>query len=150
MRRPSLSLGLRRIDWRRFGRLHARAYRRLGGRGVMHLGSGREGLVLTTIGRKTGKLRSTPLVFMWHRGDIVVFPSNGGLERPPGWLLNLEAHPDRVHVQIGADWFPVTARRADEEERAQILPRAEAYNAHWREYLTYVRRELPFILLTPR
>jgi deazaflavin-dependent oxidoreductase (nitroreductase family) len=116
----------------------------------MDLGAGRQGLVLTTRGRKTGKRRSTPLVFMWHDGDIVVFPSNGGLERPPAWLLNLEAAPDDVHVQIGDDYFPVRARLASDEERARILPRARAYNAHWKEYLTYVRRELPFVLLTPR
>jgi len=116
----------------------------------MNLGSGRQGLVLTTRGRRTGKRRSTPLVFMWHDGKIVVFPSNGGLERPPAWLLNLEAHPHDVQVQIGDDCFSVDARLADAEERARILPRAEAYNAHWREYLSYVRRELPFVLLTPR
>ena len=54
-------------DWRLFGRLHTKLYKRLGGRFVDSVGLGRKVLLLTTTGRKSGKQRTTPLVYMPHR-----------------------------------------------------------------------------------
>ena len=70
-------------DWRLFGRLHAQLYKRFGGRFVGSVGLGRKVLLLTTIGRKSGQPRTTPLVFMPHGDDLIVYPSNGGKESPP-------------------------------------------------------------------
>ena len=47
--------------------------------------------------------------------------SNGGSDRPPAWLLNLEAEP-RVTVRVGRRVLRATARVATPEERAQLWP----------------------------
>jgi deazaflavin-dependent oxidoreductase (nitroreductase family) len=80
-------------DWRLFGRLHTKLYKRLGGRFVGSVGLGRKVLLLTTTGRKSGKQRTTPLVYMPHGNDFIVYPSNGGKESPPAWWLNLQTTP---------------------------------------------------------
>ena len=73
---------------------HAVLYRLLGGRLA-----GRNVLILTTTGRKTGRKRSTPLYFIRDGKDYVVIASNGGEDRYPGWWYNVRDDPD-VEVQI--------------------------------------------------
>ncbi len=133
-------------DWRAFGRLHAKLYKCLGGRFVGSVALGRKVLLLTTTGRKSGKARTTPLVYMQHGDDAIVYPSNGGKETPPAWWLNLQACPD-AHVQIGKAVHPVRARRASDAEYAELWPKAAAYNAHWKGYEAKVRRRIPLVLL---
>lgn len=136
-------------DWRSFGRLHAKIYRFLGGRFVGSVGFGRKVLLLTTIGRKSGLERTTPLVYMPHNGAWIVYASNGGKESPPAWWLNLQKNPD-ASIQIGKESHPVRARALSEAEHAEIWPFAEAYNAHWRGYRQTVKRNIPLVALEPR
>lgn len=133
-------------DWRRFGRLHAKLYRRLGGRFVGSVGFGRKVLLLTTTGRKSGLARTTPLVYMPYGQDVIVYASNGGKETPPAWWLNLQADP-RATVQIGRDKRSVVARAATEAEHAKLWPQAANYNPHWRQYAQSVTRDIPLVIL---
>ena len=50
-------------------------------------------LVLETRGRKSGKVRSVPLLYVEDDGDLVVVASSGGDPHHPAWYLNLEAEP---------------------------------------------------------
>ena len=71
---------------------------------------GTEGLVLTTIGAKSGERRSTPLV--WFPGDDgswLIVASAAGARRNPSWYYNIAAHPDQVQIQIEGRTIPVTA-----------------------------------------
>jgi deazaflavin-dependent oxidoreductase (nitroreductase family) len=133
-------------DWRAFGRLHTKLYQRLGGRFVGSVMLGRKVLLLTSTGRKSGLSRTTPLVFMQHGEDAIVYPSNGGKEAPPAWWLNLQACPD-ASVQIGKDVHPVRARAASDAEYAKLWPKAAAYNPHWKGYEAKVGRVIPLVLL---
>ncbi len=133
-------------DWRSFGRLHARLYQLLGGRIVGSVGLGRRVLVLTTMGRKSGILRTTTLVFMPHGDDVVVYPSNGGKETAPGWWLNLQANPTAT-IQIGKETRMVRARAATKSEYTELWPQAERYNPHWRNYAQTVSRPIPLVIL---
>ena len=135
-----------RRDWRLFGRLHARLYKRLGGRFVDSVGLGRKVLLLTTTGRKSGKPRTTPLVYMPHGNDFIIYPSNGGKESPPAWWLNLQTTPAAT-VQIGKTRHQIQARPATPDEHAQLWPKAESYNPHWRTYAQTVSRQIPLVLL---
>jgi deazaflavin-dependent oxidoreductase (nitroreductase family) len=65
-------------------------------------------LLLTTVGRRTGRRRTTPMMF--HRDDrgLFVIASNAGAPRHPDWYLNLAADP-RVTVEIGPETFEATA-----------------------------------------
>lgn len=133
-------------DWRLFGRLHTKLYQRLGGRFVDSVGLGRKVLLLTTRGRKSGQLRTTPLVYMPHGGDLIVYPSNGGKESPPAWWLNLQTTPEAT-IQIGRHTHRIQARKATPEEYATLWPQAAEYNPHWRAYEQTVRRPIPLVIL---
>jgi len=140
-------------------RLHRYVYERSDGRIGKH--SNRvPALLLTTTGRRTGLLRSHGLTYCRDRGDLVVVASNGGSDRPPAWLLNLQAEP-RVTVRVGRTVFRATARVATPEERAQLWPKVNRTNrgmarlfhpgvtGRYDVYQRHTTREIPVVILTP-
>ena len=134
-------------NFRRFGKFHTWIYRLSGGRILGSVGLGRQVLLLTTTGRRSGTARTTPLVYMPDGDRFVVYGSNGGLESPPAWLLNLEARPE-AEIEIGRQCTAVRARRAEGEEARALLPRAHAYNPHWAGYQQHAMRQIPLIVLS--
>jgi F420H(2)-dependent quinone reductase len=128
---------------------HARLYRATGGRIGGDLPGLPSLLLLDHVGARSGKKRTTPLVYMPDGDDFVIVPSKGGHPRNPGWLHNLRAHPD-TEVQIGRERSKVRAREASEEERARLWPRAEEYNPHWRRYQERTDRRIPLVILERR
>ncbi|MFT5488090.1 MAG: deazaflavin-dependent oxidoreductase (nitroreductase family) [Paracoccaceae bacterium] len=106
-------------------------------------------LLLTTIGRKSGEARTTPLIYGRDGDDFVVIASQGGRPAHPGWYFNIEADAS-VDVQVEADVFAGTARTATAEERARLWPlMAEIYPP----YDAYQEkaagdREIPVVILS--
>jgi deazaflavin-dependent oxidoreductase (nitroreductase family) len=105
-------------------------------------------LLLTTIGRKSGKTRTLPLgLFDWPGGYLVV-ASNGGQPRHPSWYLNLMSHPQAT-VQVLDKVVPVTAEVLTGEIRAQawqqVITSAPAYAAYEKK----TTRLIPLVLLRP-
>jgi deazaflavin-dependent oxidoreductase (nitroreductase family) len=133
-------------DWRLFGRVHTSLYKTLGGRFVGSVGLGRTVLLLSTTGRRSGVVRTTPLVYMPYGEALIVYPSNGGKEAQPAWWLNLQSDP-LARVQIGKEERQVRARQATETEYDAIWPAARRYNPHWRDYARTVRRPIPLVIL---
>ena len=136
------------LAFKLLGGLHSKVYGLTGG-GV----GGRMGkapvLLLTTTGRKSGKGRTNPLLYLEDGDDLVVVASKGGAPEHPAWFLNLEAKPD-VEVQVKRDRRPVQARRATPEERERYWPKL---NEMWEQYDSYQRktsREIPVVILEPR
>jgi deazaflavin-dependent oxidoreductase (nitroreductase family) len=84
-------------------------------------------LLLTTTGRKSGLCRTNGLTYCTDRGDLVVVASNGGSDKPPAWLLNLQADP-QVTVRVGRRVIAATARVATPEEQAQLWPKVNRTN----------------------
>lgn len=78
---------------------HAWLYRKTGGRVLGRVG-GQPVLLLTTIGRRTGVPRTTPVQFMRSGARMVVVAANGGAPVAPAWLGNLVATP-RASVLVG-------------------------------------------------
>jgi len=134
--------------WRHFGRIHTWLYRLSGGRILGEVGLGRRILLLSTRGRRSGRVRTSPLVYLDDAGRYVVYGSNGGQERPPAWLLNLRDTP-RAEVEIGRRRIAVRARVAQGEEERTLLPRAHAYNPHWAGYQKQAQRHIPLVILEP-
>ncbi len=66
-------------------------------------------LILTTIGRKSGKVRETPIMYMRDGKHFVVFASNAGRDSQPGWYVNLRAHPQAT-IEIPGTRLRVDAR----------------------------------------
>ena len=103
-------------------------------------------LLLTTTGRRSGKLRTTPLTFLRDGTEIVLIASNGGSDRPPDWCLNLEHDPQAI-VQIGADKLTVTARTASAAERERLWRQATSTYSGYARYQERTTREIPVLLL---
>jgi len=130
-------------------------YRRTGGRigGKWRVGAGFRKPVPTLLlehrGRRSGKVFTTPLLYLTDGADVVVVASQGGLPKHPQWYHNLLAQPD-TQIQIRAARRIVRARLADPQERARLWPLLlEAY-ADFGNYQAWTAREIPVMILQPR
>ncbi len=95
-------------------------YRSTGGR--LSLTGRAPVLLLTTTGRRTGKARTVPLLYLRDGDGVVICNVNPGFERPNPWVLNLRAQP-RAQVQIGRNTITVRARAASGNEVDYYWPR---------------------------
>ncbi|GGV35989.1 hypothetical protein GCM10010182_70110 [Actinomadura cremea] len=135
-------------------RLHVEAYRVTNGRvgGTWRIGSAlRRGVpicLLTTRGRRTGRPRTLPLLYMRDGDRVVIVASQGGLPKHPMWYLNLRADP-RVVVRIGPDLRRMRARTADAGERAALWPRLLEVYADYGNYQSWTDREIPVVICEP-
>jgi F420H(2)-dependent quinone reductase len=138
---------LRRAFMKTMGASHHALYRASGGRIGGRL-MGMPVLFLTTTGRKSGKRRVSPLLFIADGENVVVVGSNGGSAYVPAWWLNLSASP-AAEIQIGRKRTKVVAREAVGEERARLW--AE-FTSHYSGYETYqgrTDRTIPVVVLAP-
>jgi deazaflavin-dependent oxidoreductase (nitroreductase family) len=126
-------------------RLHARLYRRLGGRFVGRWFGGPVA-VLETVGRRSGKPRATPVIYAWDGEDVIVVASNAGNERMPAWWLNLRANPD-AEIVIGGERLRVRARETHGEERERRRAVFERVYPKLDDYGEFTDREFPVIVL---
>jgi deazaflavin-dependent oxidoreductase (nitroreductase family) len=117
-------------------------------------------LLLTTVGRRSGLPRTNGLTYCRDRGDIIVVASNGGSDRPPAWLLNLQTHPE-VTVRLGRTVVKATARVADPEDRAHLWPLVNRTNrgmaplfhpgvsGRYDVYQRHTARVIPVVIISP-
>jgi deazaflavin-dependent oxidoreductase (nitroreductase family) len=104
-------------------------------------------LVLETIGRRTGRPRITPLVYLPHGDRFAVVPANAGADRPPAWWLNLEA-ADAGFVVLGGARQRITPAIATGIEHERLWQRFRAVTPV-EHYQGGTRRTLPVVILTP-
>ena len=106
-------------------RLHQAIYR--GSRGwIGKRLIGRSTLLLTTLGRRTGRERTNALIYYKDGSSLVVVASNGGSDHGPGWLANLRAEP-HVVVQVGTrKWSAYGAGRLAGGANAVVAARQSA------------------------
>jgi F420H(2)-dependent quinone reductase len=103
-------------------------------------------LLLTTVGRRTGKRRTSPLTYLDDDGAIVLVASYGGRPHNPAWFDNLVAN-HAVEVRIGNETRAMTARRATREERERLWPRVvETYDGY-AKYQAKTDRQIPLAIL---
>ncbi len=135
--------------------VNVRVYKLTSGRigGTWRVGAGWSNPVpiclLEHRGRRTGKVRTTPLVYLQDADRVVVVASQAGRRHHPLWLRNIEADP-AVTVHIRGERRPMRARTADAEERAALWPRLVDLYADYDSYQSWTDREIPVVLLEPR
>ncbi|WP_062430626.1 nitroreductase family deazaflavin-dependent oxidoreductase [Herbidospora daliensis] len=141
--RGSRQPGGRLFVW--FNKLMARRIRRSGSF------SGFDALVLTTVGRKSGQPRTTP-VGWWPGpdGSWLIVASAAGAAGNPAWYLNLAAHPDQVRIEVAGKAIDVTADQLHGAEREQAWKEIVARSPRFAEYQEKTDRRLPVIRLRPR
>lgn len=103
-------------------------------------------LLLTTLGRKSGKLRRTALYYGQDEDRYLVVASNGGDADAPAWYLNLTANPE-IQVQIKADKFTAIARIANPEEKPRLWKLMATLFPKYDEYQRNTQRDIPVVVI---
>lgn len=112
---------------------------------------GMDVLVLTTVGRRSGKPRETPVAWFADGPDAWLIVASGGGDRHPDWYANLLAHPERATVELaGRGAVPVIPERLSGAGRARAWERIAAANPRMRKHQSRSDREYPVLRLTPR
>jgi deazaflavin-dependent oxidoreductase (nitroreductase family) len=128
-------------------RANTLAYKVSGGRVGGSVGKAPVAL-LTTIGRKTGEPRVSPLIFLRDGQRVIVVASRGGSDKHPMWYLNLRANP-KVQIQIKDEVLARTARLATADECAQYWPKLTAMYPSFDDYRSWTDREIPIVVCEP-
>jgi len=105
-------------------------------------------LLLTTVGRKSGRELTLPLIFGDSGGNSIIVASKGGAPNDPAWYLNLVAHPE-VKVQIKGRKFKALASTAGPADRQGMWNQMVKLYAPYATYQTKTAREIPVVILTP-
>ena len=131
--------------------VHRAGYRWTGGRrGLWLPWPGRWGaLRLTTVGRRTGKVRQVILGYYEDGPDLITLAMNGWAEPEPAWWLNLQAQPDAT-VELKYGSRAVRARAAYGEERARLWARWPEFGDDVDGYATRRSKETAVVVLEPR
>lgn len=120
---------------------------------LTHLGSSlkrhvMQDLLLTTTGAKSGKQRSTPVLFLDHDGGYVIVGSRYGTDSHPHWSANLLATPQATVLVRGHEQR-VNARRVTDAELQELWPRLLEIYPNWADYRERTDREFRAFHLTP-
>jgi deazaflavin-dependent oxidoreductase (nitroreductase family) len=131
---------------RAWSKLHARLYRWTGGRFLPRWFHGAPVMLLETVGRRSGKGRTNPVLYLRDGDSLVVLAANAGNDRTPAWWHNLRAAGEG-EVVIGRERRRVKPRVVTGAERERLwrsfvdmYPQAEIYTR-------FTERPLPLIAL---
>ena len=128
--------------------IHQGIYVISGGR-VGHRLLGVPCLLLRTTGRRSGKNRTSALVYARHGDDYVVVGSFGGADRAPGWLHNVRARP-QVEVQVARHRFPAVATIVgpDHDDYPRLWQLVnESNDGRYDRYQARTHRRIPLVRL---
>lgn len=111
-----------------------------------HMYQGWPTLLLTTRGRKSGKLRRTALIYGQDADRYLLVASNAGSAAHPAWYLNVMAEPE-VTLQVKADRFAARARTATAEEKPALWTAMTSIFPLYDSYQTKADREIPLVIM---
>lgn len=126
---------------------HIRQYLSTDGEGVEHRLADNM-ILLYTKGRKTGKIRRHPIVYLPDGGDLIVIASKGGAPKNPEWFLNLKANP-QVWVRRKSEVFEAEADIVDNGEYEEMWRRVTDWAPGFQEYQDRTERQIPLVRLSP-
>jgi deazaflavin-dependent oxidoreductase (nitroreductase family) len=108
---------------------------------------GRQLVLLTMVGAKSGQRRTTPLAVSVDGDRLVIIASAGGADKHPDWYYNLLANP-RVTVEFGTEEFEATAKEVtDRAERDRLYAGMVAVMPGFAEYEEKADRLIPVFVL---
>jgi deazaflavin-dependent oxidoreductase (nitroreductase family) len=145
----TLQQSLADMGLRAMSEAHRAILRITGGR-VLSSAFGMPAVELHTVGRKTGRPRSTMLTAPVVDGDrVVLVASKGGDDRDPDWYRNLMAQPE-IELTMAGRRRPMLARRASAAEKAELWPRVVAAYQGYGGYQRRTERDIPLVICEPR
>jgi len=132
-------------DFAAFNQAVVDEFRNDGGK-VTGLFAGAPLVLITTTGAKSGRRRTTPIVYTTDADRIVVIASKGGAPTSPDWYHNLVAHPE-VTVELPSETFEARARTAEGPERERLWRAQAALMPNFDEYQKATTRQIPVVVL---
>jgi deazaflavin-dependent oxidoreductase (nitroreductase family) len=139
--------GAARLAWKLGSGAHAGVYRATGGKLFGRMGKSPI-LLLNTVGRKSGKKRTSPLLYAMDGEDFVIIASKGGASAHPAWYLNLMANPEAT-VEIEDREVRIRAEEADSEEKSRLWQKMVEMYPAYDAYQEKTEREIPLLVLRP-
>lgn len=128
-----------------FIRTHVGLYRLTRGMIGGRMGSNQI-LLLTTTGRKSGKSRTTPLVYFRDKASFIIVASNGGAQQHPAWYHNLTAD-HKASIMVRDKTINVKAVEATGKERERLWKMITGKAEQFSQYQEQTEREIPVMVL---
>jgi deazaflavin-dependent oxidoreductase (nitroreductase family) len=107
---------------------------------------GRDVLILTTKGARSGDVRENPLVYSRDGDHYVIVASKGGAPTHPSWYHNLVKQPE-VTLEVGKEKFAARAHIADGDEYERLYTQHAGINPTFHDYRKRTTRKIPVIVL---
>jgi deazaflavin-dependent oxidoreductase (nitroreductase family) len=133
-------------DWHEWNRKIVDEFRRNRG-AVGGTLAGAPLLLLTTVGRRTGLPRMTPLTYLPDGQRMIVFASRGGSTRTPFWYFNLRSYPSAI-AELPDETVEVEATVLAGKEREQRWTRQKQLYPVFSQYEQVAGREIPVVALS--
>ena len=105
-------------------------------------------LLLTATGRKTGKKRTLPLVYIMDGSAYVITASAGGADKNPGWFFNIRSNPQAT-IQVKDKHITVMAEIAGQEKKSELWARLVEVAPNFAGYQKRTSRDIPMVILHP-
>lgn len=131
-------------------RVHEQLYKSTDGR-VGHRMIGVPTLLVRSTGRRSGVIRTNSLVYARDGDDYLVVASNGGADRPPAWLHNIQANP-KVEVQVARKRQTATALvvESSDPDYSRVWKIVNDGNRdRYTAYQKQTSRAIPVVVLRP-
>jgi deazaflavin-dependent oxidoreductase (nitroreductase family) len=106
-------------------------------------------LLLHTTGRRSGKSRVNPLMYLKDGDHYIVFASNAGADTNPDWYHNLKAYPD-IQIEVGDETVKALAEEITGPEHDRLYARQASLYSGYAQYQRQTKRVIPVIALTPK
>ncbi len=130
-----------------FWRMHKWILRVGGGRAIDKLGK-LSALILYTVGRKSGEVRTNALSYVPHSNAYVVVATNAGPDFHPSWWLNLCAKPE-AQIEIRGAKTKIKWRVTNGQEADELHSKFVEADSSYAEYKARTKREIPVVVLEP-
>ena len=107
-------------------------------------------IIVTTKGRKSGKIRKFALMRVEHGGEYALVASMGGAPKNPVWYYNVTSDPTALMIQDGPEPFDADALEVTGDEKALWWERAVAAFPPYAEYQQKTDRTIPVFVARRR
>ena len=102
-------------------------------------------LILNTIGRKSGQLRSIPIAYFFHEGKYLIVESNWGKDNHADWYFNLQKQP-QASIEVKGQTIKLNASFAEGEEYARLWDYVTEKHPPYLDYQKMTKRKIPIVI----
>ncbi len=108
--------------------------------------TGRQVMILTTTGARSGATHTNPVVYSMDGERYVIGASMNGAPTNPAWYHNLVRNPI-VTVEAGGETFRARASEVPEPERRRLYDQHADLHPSFKDYEARTTRVIPVITL---